>query len=67
MGDFATLLTGLNLSPVNTILLVGLVLAVKHIVGKFEARLTAIETEMGYHAESVARIEGRLDIEEHRE
>lgn len=60
MGDLGTLLNGLNLSPVNTVLL-GLLLFV---FKAFDTRLKVLESTVAKHTVSIAVIKERLNIEE---
>lgn len=64
MGDIVALLDHLNLSPVNTLLLVSLVLAVKYIVGDTQRRLSVLERNTARHGRSISWIKGHIDGEE---
>ena len=60
MGDFTGILTGLNLSPINTILLAVLLFVLK----SFNDRLGRLEGLVSKNSKSIAFIKGRLDLEE---
>ena len=60
MGDFATLLTSLNLSPVNTVLLALLLIALKY----FDGRLSRLEASISRQSQSISWIKGHIDGDE---
>lgn len=64
MGDVANLLTGLNLSPVNTLLLVALILVLKYVVTQVDRRIAAIEDAIKSHTKSISWIKGQLGADE---
>ena len=60
MGDVVTLLNGLNLSPINTLLLAVLIF----IFTRFDARLKDLELRISKHGKIIAIVKDRLGIEE---
>lgn len=62
MGDIIALLNSLNLGPVNSLLLTALYFVLRSIFSRVEA----MERQVGSHAEDIAHIQGRLEIQEDR-
>jgi hypothetical protein len=62
VGDLLTLLNTLNLGPVNSVLLATLYFVLRSIFSRVEA----MERQVGCHAEDIAHIQGRLEIQEDR-
>ena len=62
MGDLITLLDHLNLSPVNSVLLA----AVYFVLRSIFKRIEEMERLAVCHAEDIAHLKGRLEIQEDR-
>lgn len=67
MGDVSSVLAGLNLSPVNTLLLVALIVVLGYVISRFEARVITLEKASGRHGRSISWIKGHFDGEEPKE
>lgn len=63
MGEYFTLLNSLNLSPINTLLLVALVMVLRSLY----TRIDTLEQLAHKNSRSSAFIKGRLGIEEEDE
>jgi hypothetical protein len=64
VGDISTLLSGLNLSPINTLLLIALILTLKYVINQFEKRIITLEKQVGKQGNSISWIKGHIDGDE---
>lgn len=67
MGDLATMLSTLNLSGVNTLLLAAFIYILWQFIKQYDKRLALVEKSSGKHGRSIAWIKGHIDEVEPKE